>query len=95
MAPQFLALGQETARIALATSDGAGDVWMGAGSVVHASCGPLTGEQGFFRMLGWRAGNFRINHGLAAPAHTIESDTTELLLEGMRLRDETAAGIDP
>jgi putative nucleotidyltransferase with HDIG domain len=92
---QFLALGQKSARVALAASEGEGDVWMVAGRLIHASCGALTGEPALFEMLRWRDGRFRINHGVASPARTIEGDTMALLLEGMRLRDEAAAGMDP
>jgi len=88
---QFLALGQKSARISLATSDGEGDVWMASGNIVHASCGTLTGEQALFLMLGWCDGRFRINHGVAAPTRTIEGDTMSVLLEGLRIRDEASA----
>lgn len=88
---QFLALGQKSARIALTTSDGEGDVWMASGNIVHASCGMLTGQRALSVMLGWCDGRFRINHGVAAPARTIEGDTMSVLLDGLRIRDETSA----
>jgi hypothetical protein len=42
-------------------------------------------------MLGWCDGRFRINHGVAAPTRTIEGDTMSVLLDGLRICDETSA----
>ena len=85
---QFLALGQKSARVVLTTSDGEGDVWLSSGNIVHATCGTQTGESALNVMLGWSAGRFRINHGVAAPQRTIQGDTMSVLLEGLRIRDE-------
>ena len=87
---QFLAMGQKSARISLATSDGEGDVWMASGNIVHASCGTVTGAQALSQMVGWCDGRFRINHGVAAPTRTIEGDTMSVLLEALRIRDEAS-----
>ena len=87
---QFLALGQKSARVALTSAAGEGDVWMSSGNIVHAVCGKLSGEAAVRAMLGWTDGRFKINHGVAAPERTIEGDTMSVLLEGLRIRDEAA-----
>lgn len=92
---QFLAMGQKSARIMLEAGGEDGDVWIASGRLIHARCGALTGRQALFAMLRWKDGRFRINHGVAAPAQTIEGDTMALVLDGLRLSDEASAGIDP
>lgn len=89
----FLALGQKTARVTLAEDGTQGQVWLDGGHVVHAECGESEGEEAFFELLGWRAGRFQIRHGVAAPHRRIQADTLALVLEGLRRRDEAAAGI--
>ncbi len=63
---------------------------MASGNIVHASYGTATGGQALSEMLGWCAGRFRINHGVAAPTRTIEGDTMSVLLEALRIRDEAS-----
>ncbi len=57
---------------------------------MHAACGCEEGEAAFYKIVGWTEGEFVIEHGVKAKKSTLAGDTMFLLMEGLRLLDETA-----
>lgn len=88
---QTLAMGMKTARVGLESSRGHGELWFREGKICHASVGKLEGEEAVFRMLGWREGEFLIQHGLTGDRETIDSDPMFVVLEGLRRLDDASA----
>ncbi len=85
---QALEMSRRTARVDLATSDGAaGVLFVERGAVVHARFGALSGSDAFFSMCALRAGRFCVSFAVT-PARTVACSTAGLLLEAMRRTDE-------
>lgn len=86
---QSLEMGRKTASVDIVPADGEkGMIAFDTGSIRYAECGSLRGDQAFFALMRHKEGFFRIHYGDAPPAHNIDSPTTFLLLEAMRLMDE-------
>jgi HD-GYP domain-containing protein (c-di-GMP phosphodiesterase class II) len=93
---QFLSMGAKTARVRLTGDDGAtGEVWFTHGAITHAVCGDRSGREALFALLLFDTGDFRIEHGVTADARTVDGETTHLVLEGLRRKDESRAGREP
>lgn len=88
---QILNLGQKTARVTLEHDDDKGVIWFDSGSAIHAEAGQQTGVEACYEMLGWKNGGFRIEHGLESEDTTIEMDSMMIVMEGLRLADESTA----
>lgn len=65
-----------------------GHIWFEQGAVVHATAGGVTGEEAFFDVMYWRAGEFSMRAGQSAPTRTIKASWHELLMESCRRIDE-------
>jgi DNA-binding response OmpR family regulator len=65
-----------------------GRVYLADGTVTHAECGRLTGENAFFELAIWRKGHFSYVVGERAPRVTIGKAGTALLMEATRCMDE-------
>lgn len=90
---QFLVMGAKTARVTITAGDGAsGEIWFIQGAITHATCRERTGPDALFELLLLDEGDFRIEHGIATEARSIEGDPLHLILEGLRRRDESQAG---
>jgi len=87
---QMLNLGLKTARVSLESAEQSGTIWFKSGAVLHAELGEQVGEDACYRMLGWREGQFCIEHGVEAEGSSIETDTMYLVMEGLRRIDEAA-----
>ncbi len=86
---QSLEMGRKTASVDIVPADGEkGMIAFDTGAIRYAESGPLRGDQAFFALMRHKEGFFRIHYGDAPPAHNIDSPTTFLLLEAMRLMDE-------
>ena len=86
---QSLEMGRKTASVDIVPADGEkGSIAFEQGAVRFAECGTLIGDQAFFALLRHKDGFFRIHYGDAPKSINIESPTTFLLLEAMRLMDE-------
>jgi len=70
-----------------------GTIWIDRGSMVHAVCGDLSGEEAVYRLLEWRDGEFSLDAGTQAPARTIAASWQAVLMEGCRRLDEAGAAI--
>jgi hypothetical protein len=81
----------KTALVALSHEDQTGRIWFRDGAVVHAKCGEIQGEAAFHAMARWKTGEFAIEHGIKSRRTTIECDPMFLVMESMRLMDESSA----
>ncbi len=88
---QTLAMGMKSAHVAVTTSEANGAIWFENGAAVHAQCGDEKGESAFYKIVGWTEGEFVIEHGVKAKESTLTGDTMFLLMEGLRLLDETGS----
>ncbi len=88
---QTLAMGMKSAHVSITTSDATGSIWFENGAAVHAQCGDEEGEEAFYKIVTWAAGEFLIEHGVKSKKTTLTGDTMFLLMEGLRLLDETGS----
>ena len=91
---QTLMIGMKTACVTLECNGSEGKLWMENGSLRHAQNGELIGEEAFYELLRWTTGEFVIEHRLKTEESTLTRDTMFLLMEGMRLMDESQIAAD-
>jgi response regulator RpfG family c-di-GMP phosphodiesterase len=89
---QVLSMGMKTACVTLRSNGSKGQIWFENGTVRHAESGKVKGEQAFYEMVRWTEGSFVIEHGVQTNHHSIERDAMFLVMEGVRLMDESEAG---
>ena len=87
---QTLTIGMKTACVSLTSGKRKGRIWFENGTPKHAEWAKLTGEKAFYEMLRWKTGEFVIEHRSRTRRNTIEHDSMFLLMEGLRLIDESA-----
>ena len=58
------------------------------GAVIHATNGPLVGEEAVYRALSWTDGTFTLEVGVNSPEVTIEKNWSSLVMEGVKRLDE-------
>jgi len=58
------------------------------GAVIHATLGPLVGEEAVYRALSWTDGSFTLEVGVSSPEITIEKNWSSLIMEGVKRLDE-------
>jgi response regulator RpfG family c-di-GMP phosphodiesterase len=89
---QTLTIGMKTACVTLNSDDRAGQIWFEEGAPKHAASGKLEGEKAFYEMVGWKTGEFVIEHGAKSRHSTLGHDAMFLLMEALRLLDEAGDG---
>ena len=60
------------------------------GQVKHATYGSLVGDAAVFKVLRWTGGNFQLDFEGKTDKETTQLNTQGLLMEGLRLLDESA-----
>jgi response regulator RpfG family c-di-GMP phosphodiesterase len=88
---QILNLGVKTARLTLNAQGEVGTIWFAGGSAIHADLGGKLGVEACYDMLRWNVGEFRIEHGVTTDMETIQMDPMMVVMEGLRLLDESGA----
>jgi response regulator RpfG family c-di-GMP phosphodiesterase len=86
---QTLVTGMKTACVTLKYDGAKGWVWFENGAVKHAKTKNQAGDAAFFEMIRWDSGEFVLEHGVQCKSSSITHDTMFLLMEGMRLMDES------
>ncbi|HXV75841.1 MAG TPA: DUF4388 domain-containing protein, partial [Candidatus Polarisedimenticolaceae bacterium] len=86
---QMLSIGMKTARVTLTREGVKATVWFESGAPRHAETDGARGESVFLQLVGWHQGSFVIEHGVRSDERTIENDAMFLLMEAMRLFDES------
>lgn len=85
---QLVAVSSKTGVITLHNGDARGEIHIDKGRIAHATSGPLAGEQAFFELARWLAGDFDFTQDAQVGLRTIETSNTNLLLEAARQIDE-------
>ena len=86
---QTLAMGMKTARVTLKSNGRKGRIWFEDGAARHASAADQEGEPAFYEMVRWSSGQFVIEHGVRSKRKTLDHDAMFLVMEGLRLLDES------
>lgn len=83
---------KNTAQLSVSTPKGPATVYLEKGEIIDASYGGTRGEEAIYRILSLSEGEFRMAEVTELPNRTIAASWQSLLLEGMRVLDETQKG---
>jgi CheY-like chemotaxis protein len=86
---QSLEMGRKSCRITLAKDGDKCEVFFVEGQVKHATYGALVGDEAVFKVLRWTGGNFELDFEGKTDKETTQLNTQGLLMEGLRLLDES------
>ncbi|HWF12143.1 MAG TPA: response regulator [Candidatus Acidoferrales bacterium] len=86
---QSLEMGQKTCRLTLKHADQKSELYFNAGQCRHAQSGSTEGDTVVYQAIGWLDGEFEIEFNATSDRETTTLSTTGLLMEAMRLMDET------
>ncbi len=86
---QMCCLSRRTGRLRLSKGVDKGVIFLQDGNIVHAASGNLTGEQAVYRIIDWDFGEFHLDEGIESEQQTIKSGWESVIMEGVRLRDES------
>ena len=87
---QSLEMGRKSCQLSLSNEGDKCEVFFAEGQVKHATYGSLVGDEAVFKVLRWTGGNFQINFEGKTDQETTQLNTQGLLMEGLRLLDESA-----
>ena len=91
---QSLEMGQKTCRLKLRRNGDHAELYFNAGQCKHAQLGSTEGDTVAYQVIGWLDGEFEIEFGATATRETITLSTTGLLMEAMRLMDESNQSVE-
>jgi DNA-binding response OmpR family regulator len=86
---QSLDMGHKTCALTLSNNGDRCQMFFSDGQINHAIYGDLKGDDAVFKVLSWTGGNFEINFNGSSAEQTVTRSTQGLLLEGLRLLDES------
>jgi CheY-like chemotaxis protein len=88
---QSLEMGQKSCRLQVRKAGEQGELFFAAGQCRDAKIGSLVGDEAVYRVLLWTEGEFEIDFNAAhlSTSTTTTKSTTGLLMEAMRLMDES------
>ena len=86
---QSLEMGRKSCLLTLTNENDKCDVYFSEGQVTHAGYGSLTGDPAVFKVLLWTGGNFQLDFEGKTTQQTTTLNTQGLLMEGLRLLDES------
>ena len=86
---QSLEMGRKSCLLTLTNEKERCEMYFTEGQVVHAAYGSLTGDEAVFKVLRWMGGNFQIDFEGKTTVQTTRLRTQGLLMEGLRLLDES------
>jgi DNA-binding response OmpR family regulator len=86
---QSLEMGRKSCLLTLTNEKEKCDVYFSEGQVTHAAYGSLTGDPAVFKVLLWSGGNFQVDFEGKTTQQTTKLNTQGLLMEGLRLLDES------
>jgi hypothetical protein len=94
---QSLEMGRKSCQLSLSNDGDKCEVFFVEGQVKHATYGSLVGDAAVFKVLRWTGGNFQLDFEGKTDKETTQLNTQGLLMEGLRLLDESArdSGGDP
>src|SRR5437667_316424 len=86
---QSIDLGHKSCLLTLANAGDKCEMYFNDGQINHATCGPLKGDDAVYKVMSWTGGNFTIDFTGKSAEQSISRSTQGLLMEGMRLLDES------
>jgi CheY-like chemotaxis protein len=86
---QSLEMGRKSCQLTLTNEGEKCEVFFVEGQVKHATYGSLVGDEAVFKVLRWTGGNFELNFEGKTDQQTTQLNTQGLLMEGLRLLDES------
>ena len=86
---QSLELGHKTCKLVLSNDGERCEMYFTDGQINHAAYGPLKGDDAVYKVLAWPGGNFTIDFTGKSSEQTTTRSTQGLLMEGLRLLDES------
>jgi CheY-like chemotaxis protein len=93
---QSLEMGRKSCQLSLSNEGENCEVFFVQGQVKHATYGSLVGDEAVFKVLRWTGGNFQLDFEGKTDKETAQLNTQGLLMEGLRLLDESnREGGDP
>jgi CheY-like chemotaxis protein len=87
---QSLEMGRKSCLLTLTNEGDKCEMYFSEGQVTHAAYGSLVGDPAVFKVLRWTGGNFQVNFEGKTKQQTTHLNTQGLLMEGLRLLDESA-----
>lgn len=87
---QSLDMGHKTCSLVLTNNGDRCQLYFTDGQINHAAYGELKGDEAVYRVLLWTGGNFEIDFNGSSQEQTTTRSTQGLLLEGLRLLDESS-----
>src|SRR5580700_5756580 len=94
---QSLEMGRKSCQLTLTKDGDKCEVFFAEGQVKHATYGALVGDEAVFKVLRWTGGSFELDFEGKTDKETTQLNTQGLLMEGLRLLDESArdSGTEP
>lgn len=86
---QSLEMGRKSCQLSLSNAGEKCEVFFAEGQVKHATYGALVGDEAVFKVLRWTGGNFELDFEGKTDQSTTQLNTQGLLMEGLRLLDES------
>lgn len=86
---QSLEMGRKSCQLTLTNEGDKCEVFFVEGQVKHATYGSLVGDEAVFKVLRWTGGNFQLDFEGKTEKETTQLNTQGLLMEGLRLLDES------
>jgi CheY-like chemotaxis protein len=86
---QSLEMGQKSCQLTVRRDGEACQMFFTSGQCADAKLGSVEGEEAVFQVVRWPAGEFEIDFNSTASRSTISRTTTGLLMEALRLVDES------
>jgi DNA-binding response OmpR family regulator len=87
---QSLDMGRKTCALTLSNNGDKCKMYFTDGQINHALYGDLKGDPAVYKVLAWTGGIFEIDFAGSSSEQTITQSTQGLLLEGLRLLDESS-----
>jgi CheY-like chemotaxis protein/predicted regulator of Ras-like GTPase activity (Roadblock/LC7/MglB family) len=85
---QLYILSSATGMLTVINGASEGQVWFERGTIVHAVCPDLTGDEAFYEIMMWSSGEFRMRVGAHATVRSVRTDWQGLIMESCRRIDE-------
>jgi len=92
---QSLEMGQKSCQLTIRRDGQACEMFFTSGQCADAKLGSVEGEEAVFQVVRWPAGDFEIDFNSTASRSTISRTTTGLLMEALRLIDESQRDAAP
>src|SRR5437899_10349679 len=86
---QSLEMGRKSCQLSLTNEGEKCEVFFVEGQVKHATYGSLLGDAAVFKVLRWTGGSFQLDFEGKTDKETTQLNTQGLLMEGLRLLDES------